>query len=283
MLTKETVTGQVVVSVRVAKQLIARAIYHLPEVQQALRQGKIVLKAGTTVAPLAELLGAPPLRIGGRITPDGARNAKMLAEAPHIVVIEDGQWRAADRSLPEDMAGMGPGDVFITGANALDASGVAGLMAGMPGGSVAGKALSNLASEGINTIIAVGLEKLIPGAIIDICRLAGRKKIDKSMGMAVGLMPLFGKVVTEQLALELMTGVTATVIGAGGINGAEGATTMLVTGTDSQVQDAFALIAGLRAAPGCGHSDSLVSCETYGYSCGHHLACIYKQGMPQEG
>ncbi|MDT8900212.1 hypothetical protein [Anaeroselena agilis] len=270
-------TGQVVVSVPVAKRLIALAIYGMPEVREARERGKIVLKAGTTVAALAELFGVPPLRLGGRIAADGARTAKRLVEAPHIVLIEGGQWRCVDGCLAEELATMDSGDLFITGANALDRHGTAGLMAGLAGGGAAGKALSMLNSEGIQTIVAVGLEKLIPGSIADICRKAGRGRVDRSMGMAVGLLPLFGRVVTEKEALEMMTGAAVTVLGAGGVDGAEGATTMLVEGTEEQVDKAFALIAAQAGRPAVGAPESFASCGEGGYYCARHVGCIYRR------
>lgn len=274
--------GQVVVSVPAAKRLIALAIYEMPEVRAARERGKIVLKAGTTVAALAEMFGVPPLRLGGRITPDGARTAKRLVEAPHIVLLESGRWRCVDQCLAEELAAMGPDDLFVTGANALDVHGTAGLMAGLAGGGAAGKALNMLYSEGIRTIIAVGLEKLIPGSIADICRKAGRGRVDRSMGMAVGLLPLFGRVVTEKDALELLTGAAATVIGAGGLCGAEGATTMLVEGTEEQVDKAFALIAARAGRPVAGAPESLVPCDEGGYYCARHTGCIYRRGKGDE-
>jgi hypothetical protein len=273
--------GQVVVPVVAAKRLIARAIYELPAVRQARHKGKIALKSGSTVSALAELLGVPPLRLGGRITPDGARGAKVRSEAPHLVVVEGGGWRRVDDSLPAELAAMGPDDIFVTGANALDSHGVAGLMAGLAGGSVAGQSLGCMYAEGVTTIIAVGLEKLIPGSIIEICQQTGRKRIDKSMGMAVGLLPLIGRVITEKEALELLTGVRATVIGAGGLQGAEGATTMLVEGTADQVDAAFALIAGLSGCGLSGDPASLPSCGRGGPGCPSHLACIYRPGSKE--
>lgn len=270
--------GQVVVSVPVAKRLIAQAVYELPEVRAAAERGKIVLKSGTTVGALAELFGVPPFRLGGRITPDGARTAKRLVDAPHIVLVEGGKWRKVDETLPEELKAMGPDDLFITGANALDSQGVAGLMAGVSGGSTAGRALGMLYSEGIRTIIAVGLEKLIPGSIVDICRRAGRMQVDRSMGMTVGLMPLFGKVVTEKVALELLTGAAVTVIGAGGLNGAEGATTMLVEGSADQVDKAFSLIAAQLGCATAGAPESLIPCDRGGHGCAGHRGCIYRPG-----
>ncbi len=274
--------GQVVVSVSAAKRLIALAVYGMPEVLAARERGKLVLKAGTTVAALAELFGVAPLRIGGRITPDGARTAKVLVEAPHYVLVEGGRWRCIDHCLDEELAAMGPDDVFVTGANALDMYGTAGLMAGLAGGGAVGKALSMICSEGIRTIIAVGLEKLIPGSIADVSRKAGRRRIDRSMGMAVGLLPLFGRVVTERDALEMLTGAAVTVIGAGGLGGAEGATTMLVEGTGEQVDRAFDLVKAQADRSTAGAAESLVSCGEGGYYCARHAGCIYRRGQGDE-
>lgn len=269
--------GQIVVTVPQAKQLIAQAVLQLPEVRRALKHGQVVLKAGTTISALAEMLGVPPMRLGGRIVPDGARGPWKMADAPHIAVIEQGEWHAADTTLPEEIVKMGPSDVFITGANALDCHGVAGLLAGMEGGSVAGKSLSALCTEGIPLVIAVGMEKLISGSIIEIARQTGRKRVDKAMGMAVGMIPLEGRVVTEKEAVEILTGVKATVIAAGGINGAEGATLLQVEGELEQIEGVFDLIVALKDASTCGNIDSRKSCGVGGPLCHAHVSCLYKR------
>lgn len=268
--------GQITITIPQAKKLIALAVLELPEVKAARTHGKVILKAGTTVAGIAAKLGVPPLRLGGRITPDGARAAKSPVDAPFIVVVENGAWRAVDQSLPAELQASGPNDLFITGANAIDTQGVAGLLAGIEGGSTAGKALGSLWSEGITTIIATGLEKLIPGSIFAACKAAGRKRVEKSMGMAVGLLPIFGKIITEKEAIELLTGVTATVIAAGGLFGAEGATTLIIEGTTEQVNMAFSLLENSKDCPVHCAPESLDSCKIGGPSCASHLGCIYK-------
>ncbi|KYZ76476.1 hypothetical protein AXX12_08570 [Anaerosporomusa subterranea] len=259
-----------------AKVIIAAAILKLPAVEYALQHGKVVLKSGTTVAYIAKTLGVPQMRLGGRFVPGGARTAPTQAKAPHIVVIENGDWRAIDTSLTEELLTLQSSDVFITGANAIDQHGVAGLLAGLEGGSAAGNALGILWSEGIQTIIAAGLEKLIPGSIIENCKLAGRKRIEKSMGMAVGVLPLTGKIITEKEAIEALTGVKATVIAAGGILGAEGATTMLIEGSATQIELVFSLILPIDSSSFHCHPDSLISCQHGGVACSKHLACVYK-------
>jgi hypothetical protein len=269
--------GQLTLTPVQAKVLIAAAILKLPEVEYALQHGKVVLKSGTTVAFIAKALGVPQLRLGGRFVPGGARTAPTQAKAPHIVVLENGDWRTIDASLTEELLTMQPSDVFITGANAIDQHGVAGLLAGLEGGSAAGTALGILWSEGVQTIIAAGLEKLIPGSILENCKLAGRKRIEKSMGMAVGVLPLTGKIITEKEALEGLTGVKATVIAAGGILGAEGATTLLIEGSKAQIGLAFSLIPPVGSLDFHCHPDSLVSCQNAGVACGKHLGCVYKK------
>ncbi len=271
--------GQIIVTVPQAKQLIAQAILQLPEVRQALEHGQVVLKAGTTVSALAEMLGVPPMRLGGRIVPDGARGPWQMVDAPHIAIVEQGKWHAADNTLSEEIVKMGPNDVFVTGANALDCHGVAGLLAGVEGGSIAGKSLTALWTEGIPLVIAVGMEKLISGSVIEISRQTGRKRVDKAMGMAVGMIPLVGRVVTEKEALEILTGVKATVIAAGGINGAEGATMLQVEGKQEQIEDVFDLIITLKDAPTCGNSDSRKSCGVSGPLCHAHVNCLYKESL----
>lgn len=272
-------TGQLTLTTAQAKYIIAAAILKLPEVEYALKNGKIILKSGTTVGFVAEALGIPRLRLGGRFVPGGARAALRSVDAPHIVAIEAGNWRVLDISLPEELLTMKSTDVFITGANAIDQHGVAGLLGGLAGGSTAGQALGLLWSEGIQTIVAVGLEKLIPGSIMENCKKAGRKRIDKAMGMAVGVLPLTGKIVTEREAFEILTGTSATVIAAGGIFGAEGSTTLLIEGNEAQINHAFSMIPPPEALQFHCHPDSLVSCQFGGATCSKHEGCIYRKDV----
>ena len=52
--------GQITVTTSQAKNLIAASILNLPEVTGALKNGKVVLKSGTTVAFIAKELGVSP-------------------------------------------------------------------------------------------------------------------------------------------------------------------------------------------------------------------------------
>jgi len=58
-----------------------------------------------------------------------------------------------------------------------------------------------------------------------------------------------GKVVTEIEAFEVLTGVSATNIGGGGVNGAEGSRTFLLKGDEERVRRAFKLAKGIIGEP----------------------------------
>jgi len=106
-------------------------------------------------------------------------------------------------------------------------------------------------------IIPIGLEKLIPGTVRDASITAGRKDADVSYGMAVGLIPLYGRVITEKDALEILANIKCTVIGKGGIMGAEGSTIMVVEGLDKEVEKILKAVKEARGANISGQKESL--------------------------
>ena len=58
---------QVTLTANEGKRLIAKAAGRMPEIQNRLKNHKILLCGGTTVSALSEELGFGPLRISGRI------------------------------------------------------------------------------------------------------------------------------------------------------------------------------------------------------------------------
>jgi hypothetical protein len=151
------------------------------------------------------------------------------------------------------------------------------MMAGSVAGGNPGVALSAMLCEGANVIIPIGLEKLIPGSIRDAIEAAGRKGVDRALGMATGLIPLFGKVVTEADAVSVLADVSCTVIGRGGIMGGEGATVMVVQGSKEEVEKVWRAVEEVKGAETSGAEESLPECESGNQRCGLHLACVYKK------
>jgi hypothetical protein len=267
---------QVTLTVPESKRVIARAISTLPEVQYAMAKGKILLKGGTTVSALSEILIGKPMRISGRITPRGAVRAKHQSTTPHSLIINNPDVVTIDDTFVDEAEDLQHGDVVVIGANALDIQGNAAMMAGAPLGGNPGRAISGLMAEGVNVIIAVGLEKLIPNTISEAVAAAGRKSVEQAYGMPVGMIPLMGRVVTEKEAMTLLAQVECTVISCGGIGGAEGATTMIIEGPPSEVEKVLCIVAELKSAVTSGDQQSLTECDER--SCKDPSpACIYKQ------
>ncbi|NLG86858.1 MAG: hypothetical protein GX489_06550 [Firmicutes bacterium] len=267
--------AQLTLTVSEGKQLIALAVTQMREVQMAFTSGKILLKGGTTVSAVAEELVGIPLRISGRVTPLGTKSAQKNVNAPHSLLIVKGEPKGVDDSLEEAVLSMGPRDVAICGANLIDQHGAAALMAGSPLGGNPGRVIAVFAAEGITTIIPAGLEKLTPGSIAEAMLAASRQGCDWSLGMAVGLIPVPGRVITELEAFAMLAKVKVTVIGRGGVAGAEGSTTYVVEGTEAEVIKICRLVLKLKGAPTSGAAGSLEECRRGGPNCHRHLGCVY--------
>ena len=161
---------------------------------------------------------------------------RTYTEQAYGILIENGQIRGIDAEVDTLMPDMGPGDVVIAGANLFDVHGAAAILAGSPGGFRWGRATAAMISEGADVIIPVGLEKLIPGSVNEAMKTARRQGIRYHDGMACGLFPLVGDIVTEIEAVKLLADVEPCVIGRGGIQGAEGGTLFQVSGPEAEVE-----------------------------------------------
>lgn len=76
------------------------------------------------------------------------------------------------------------------------------------------------------------------------------KKIDYSIGMPVGLVPVnTGTVVTEIEAIQELFNVKATAIGAGGLGETQGSISLLIEGEDSKVNTAFEAVKQIKGEP----------------------------------
>ena len=276
---------QITLTSQAGKRVIARGIKADPLVRKVRRAGKIVLKGGTTVSAISEELCGKPMKISGMITPQGTQTSRFKHEIdlPHALLLE------GDRIIPLDSgenwekesARLTPEDLVITGANAFDAHGHAALMAGTYAGGSSLPFFQTLLAEGVPFLIAAGLEKLVPGDLLEVIPSAGRQKVDYSFGMAVGLVPIFGEIFTEVEALETLAAVKALVIGKGGIHGAEGSTTLLIEGPKKEVLKIEGVYRELKGAALSGDPRNLIPCAMGSRSCRSHIRCLYKKGWQQ--
>src|SRR3972149_4529915 len=163
----EAVSAIVSLTVAESKRLIAKGVAALPEVQQAMKSGRIVIARGSTNAFVAEeVLGmtidakanyAAGLIAEGRL---GINGRRQMME-PYA--LRDGQ--PVPLSIPEILKEFKAGDVFIKGANAIDLNGYAGVLLGGEDSGTIGMALPTVTARGSHLIVPAGLETLIPSAV----------------------------------------------------------------------------------------------------------------------
>ena len=215
-----------------SKRIIAMGVKKLPVVRNALEKGRILITLGTTNSYVAE-------ELTGRKIDHSRYAAGYIGETATVVpndkrlpaiVLENGKEVKDDTILNE----MTAQDVVIKGANAIDPDGVAGVMMANPAGGTTGGFLGIVMARGINLVIPVGLEKSIPYSVIEISKRIGIQRCSKAMGLPVGMMPLFGEVITEVEALMLLGAEDAFPIGAGGVLGGEGSITLCVAGENAE-------------------------------------------------
>lgn len=233
------------------KRLIAKGVVALPAVQAARRDGTVIVCKGSTNAYVVEELTGQPINKGayvlGRTTPAGKdTSAAFHGTLPELVLL---RGQAAEIPYREALAEAKRGDVVIKGANALNyEAGVAGLLIGHPEGGTLGALLGHVHGKGLHLIIPVGLEKEIAGDLRAVAALINHEP-EISRAAMPALWPVEGEIVTELEALELLTGVEAQQISAGGLCGAEGASWFAVWGTEEEIAACKTLVEGLRGEP----------------------------------
>ncbi|NJD52122.1 MAG: hypothetical protein FIB07_04575 [Candidatus Methanoperedens sp.] len=229
-----------------SKRIIAMGVKKLPVIRQAMEKGIILITLGTTNAYIAEELTGKKIDHSRYAAGYIGETASVVPNDKRLpaIALKDGKEVNADTILQE----MTAQDVVIKGANALDPDGVAGVMMANPVGGTTGSFMGIVMARGINLVIPVGLEKSIPYSVIEISKYIGIQRCSKATGLPVGMMPLFGEVITEVEALILLGAEDAFPIGAGGINGGEGSITLCIIGDD--VDKIFDLVQKVKEKKG---------------------------------
>lgn len=232
------------------KQLIGEAIAQLPQVQAAKDHGRLVITGGTTCRYVVQaLLGEDP---GSESFAVGWINNGELGETPAEgrgpgpFFVDEG---TVARGWPGPvLEKFQAGDVYIKGANAIDADGNVGILMASPVGGTIGAALSIVLARGAELVMPVSLQKLIP-SIAAVGGLLGHGKVEHFMGTPVGYMPIMGEfatVVTELEALDVLFNLDAVVVAAGGSGDSVGALSLYVEGAAENVGRCLQWIKALR-------------------------------------
>ncbi|NLJ67983.1 MAG: hypothetical protein GX341_01515 [Firmicutes bacterium] len=245
-------TGKALISLTVSegKRLIGKAVAALPQVQAARKQGKLIIATGITNAYVAEEVLQEPvekMRYTAGVITQGVFTATSSETRLTPVCFENGERSSRPwLDILQDFTGE---DVFIKGANAVDPSGMAGVLVGAPNGGTIGSALGTLYARGSHLIIPVSREKLIPSVEAAVRQL-GIHAFDDTMGMACGMIPVVGAaIITEVEALDILCGVEAVQVSGGGVGGSEGSVGLVVSGPKPKVAAAMELVRAIKGEP----------------------------------
>lgn len=265
-----TITREIVLTSAESKKLIAKGVLKLEETRTALNEGILALHPSSStlfirkeIIPEEEFSG---LWVCGTVVPRGLcisaerdqevkkkgnenRSENDVGSFSNTWIFRKGEL-AQKESLNSLLKEMNDKDVYVKGANALTPNGKAGVLYGNPhlGGGTIGRVLKMKRKKNFEIIIPIGLEKLIPVSIYKAAKAAKYKSLDHSMGIPCGLIPVNGRVVTEIDAIKILSDADATPIAAGGLNGAEGATILSISGRKKSVHKASKIIKSIKGA-----------------------------------
>jgi len=246
--------AQVVLTPAEGKRLIAKAISCMESVQKAYQEGILILATSTSTAYVAEELMQKEIPnkgmfTAGVVTATGLNITKSEGRYSHHV-FEKGKLKECNTAeLVPYLTRMGPSDVFVKGANAIDSFGAAGILLAGAGGGTIGAAWGYIVSKGIQLIIPASLEKLVPGPLDNLQTMIGTDVVDSCMGWKCGMIVVHGQVITEMEAMRLLFDVDAVPIAAGGIDGAEGCKVFLLEGPKDNVEMAMEVLGKVKGEP----------------------------------
>jgi hypothetical protein len=249
---------QFLITPAAGKRLIAKTLANHPAIKKALKNGTLVIVAGTTNGYVAEEIfrtnnisndfsrgrffrgiTLPPTQsvtVEGRLADE--------SKFPGDVVITKGVWQKG-KTIADVVDTLKEGDVILKGANALDLTRKqAAILIGHPKAGTIGLALPAIVGRRVKLIIPIGIEKRING---DLYALAA--KLNEPGAGGYRLMPVPGEVFTEIEALKLLSGVDTELMSAGGVCGAEGSCWLAITGTKEQEDTAQKLFASAANEP----------------------------------
>jgi hypothetical protein len=248
---------QVLITPSAGKLLIAKALAKHPAIQSALKNGTLVLVAGTTNGYLAqEILQNLDYKDfsknhffrGITLPPNQPRSAegrlKDESQFPGDVCIIKGVWQKG-KTLADVSDSLKLGDCIVKGANALDLEGgQAAILVGHPKAGTAGLSIPAVFGRRVKLIIAVGLEKRVTGNLNALA-----EKLANPDAEGYRLLPIVGQVFTELDAIKELSGATAELFAAGGVCGSEGACWLLVSGTKKQEEEAEKIVSLVENEP----------------------------------
>lgn len=244
MASKDDVFAGVNLTVSEGKRLIAKGIMAMPLVKEKLEKGMIIVTKGTTNTYIAEELLNKSIEHGsfviGHFAPEGQSPVNADKRQMQEVVIKDG--KLLDVTYDEALKMLEPGDIVMKGGNLLNYSmKQAAVCIGAPNGGTTYKLLPYVGEDKAELIIPIGLEKETTAnlEILENTLNAGNERLN-----SVPRLYMFrtGTVFTEIEAILQFADVKVFPYGVGGISGREGGVSLVISGSETEVNKVLELV-----------------------------------------
>jgi hypothetical protein len=255
---KKQAAALVILNAAQSRRLVAKGAVACPIVQNAYRNGLIIIARGITNAYVIEELFN--ITIGNKANQTvgfvggGMTNVSATPPPSTLHVIEKGHAiEGADSTV--EILRFKKGDVLIKGANAIDHTGLTATCASSLKCGTMGMSWPIITPRGGEFIVPVSLEKMVP-SVMTAAQHTGIYHFKYSMGLPVKLVPLpEAKAITEIEALALLCGVNAYHVGSGGVAGSEGSVHLSLEGDEEKIEQAMELVRSLADEPPVGMPD----------------------------
>ncbi len=226
-----------------SKRLIAKGVAAMPEVQETMSEGYLLVGRGSTNGYIVEELLERSIEkeryVAGQVI-RGVLCALGQGDRLQPITFHKGEVLEVEPSTLLDR--LGRGDMLLKGASAIDHTGNIGVVMASPQGGTMGDFYLPFKARGGTILYPVGLEKMIP-SVEDASRMGGLFTVERSIGARVGMVCVAdGLAYTELDALEDLFGVEAVHFASGGYGGAEGSVTIAVEGDDEDVNECLDFI-----------------------------------------
>ncbi|MCR8893579.1 hypothetical protein NW213_07775 [Bacteroides sp. ET336] len=244
MASTDDVFAGVNLTVSEGKRLIAKGIMAIPSVKEKLEKGMIIVTKGTTNTYIAEELLNKSIEHGsfviGHFAPEGQSPVNADKSQMQEVVIKDG--KVLDVTYDEALKMLEPGDIVMKGGNLLNYSmKQAAVCIGAPNGGTTYKILPYVGEGKAELIIPIGLEKETTAnlQILENTLNAGNERLN-----SVPRLYMFrtGTVFTEIEAIRQFADVKVFPYGVGGISGREGGVSLVISGSETEVNKVLELV-----------------------------------------
>ena len=248
-------TAMVVLNPAQSRRLVAKGAVASPIVQNAYKNGMIIIGRGITNAYVSEEFFDIKIENKTNQTAGfvgaGATNGTTTPPPCTWHVIEKGKvLEGADSNV--EVNRFKKGDVVIKGANAIDHTGLTGTYASNLRTGTMGAMWPYVTVRGAEFIVPVSLEKMVP-CVMTAAQNSGVYHFDYTMGLPAKVVILpEAKAITEIESMAILFGIKAYHIGSGGVAGSEGSVHLTLEGDQDKVEAAFELVKSLKNEPPVG-------------------------------